>query len=192
MPSVRDKLEAERRHQPEAAPPVRPRSTLVAGNSPTPSTRSRAEAVEFAAETETLTPLPKARATGLTSADSFSTGVRSRLTAQRDRAEQTTERPTFQEAADYHLAQHAEEERVRKEREAEREREQEETNRRNRAREQHNARVLNINLAFDQVHATAEERRKILALPAATNASFSGLVSMLLELRSCQTRPDWA
>src|SRR3954466_10305900 len=66
MSSVRARIEREQ-GQRELPAPARPRSPLAGGDHHAASTRERAGVREFETSPERLTPIPKQRATGLTS-----------------------------------------------------------------------------------------------------------------------------
>jgi hypothetical protein len=186
MSSVRDRIERQRSHQePEPSAPARPRSPLAGGDHHAASTRERAQAREFETSSDLTPPIDRHRATGLTSVhSSFSqTSVRGRLDQQLAVEQAKNAQPSRTANAQYWLDAREEEQRTIAARAAERDREMQERIARDKAIEASNARALIAGLAFDQFDATPEERRRILALPGAADASPEKLVSMLLTVR---------
>jgi hypothetical protein len=184
--SVRERLESEQRsHQePEAPASAMGRGSPLTVATHQPSTRQRAEALEWEAAGPEILPKLGPRAEQMSSSHvATMTSVRSRLDQQLAVEQAKSECPTRTANSQYWLDAHEAEQRKIAARVAERDREMRERIARDKAIEASNARALVVGLCFDQFDATPAERRRILALPGAADASPETLVSQLLEVR---------
>lgn len=158
------------------------------------SVRARTERAQAQESEETLTPIDKHRATGMTSAHTGCTSVRGRIEAAQVQAEVQSGHPVSA-AAQMYLEAEERERKLRAEGEARRAVEQAELRARNEAREKENARIIAIRLELDGWRASEAERKKVWELfnrPGSITPE--EVCSVIVELRDTLggPRPEWA
>jgi hypothetical protein len=125
------------------------------------------------------------------------TSVRGRLDQQRA-AEELKSEPQAQRSAlaEHYLAEYKKDESAKKQRELDEQRRNLDAIARQKELTAQNLRAFQINLMFNSAPggpATPAERKRILSLPAAKDASPDTILSMLVVLRdTVGNRPDWA